>query len=58
MGKRDSQVVWDGRVHIATFKMNNRQRPTVHTAHGTLLGAVWQPGWEGSLRGGWTRVQV
>ena len=28
-GGRDSQGVWDGHVHIATFKMNNQQRPTV-----------------------------
>ena len=25
MGERDSQGVWDGHVHTATFKMNNQQ---------------------------------
>ena len=29
MGERDSQGVWDGNVHIATFKMSNQQRPIV-----------------------------
>ena len=33
----------------AIFKMNNQQGPTYCIAHGTLLNAMWQSGWEGSL---------
>ena len=33
----------------AIFKMNNQQGPTYCIAHGTLLNATWQSGWEGSL---------
>ena len=28
-GGRDTSGVWDGHVHIAVFKMDNQQRPTV-----------------------------
>ena len=28
-GERNSQGVWDGRVHTALFKMDNQQGPTV-----------------------------
>ena len=30
MGGRDSEGVWDGHAHTVVFKMDNRQRPTVH----------------------------
>ena len=43
MGRRDSSGVWDGYIHIAVFKMDNQQ------ACGTLLNAMWQLEWEGSL---------
>ena len=29
IGGRDSQGVWDGHVHTALFKMDNREGPTV-----------------------------
>ena len=47
MWGRDSEEVWDRRVHTAIFKMDNPQGPTVD--QGTLLNVMWLPGWEGSL---------
>ena len=35
----DSQGVWDGRVHIAIFKMDNQQN-LLYIAQGTLLNYV------------------
>ena len=29
MQGRDSQGVWDGHIHIALFKMDNQQGPTI-----------------------------
>ena len=43
----DSEGVWDGHV----LSMDNPQGP-----RGTLLTAMWQPGWEGSLGGEWIHV--
>ena len=53
MGERDSQGVWDGHVHIATFKMSNQQRPTVQ--HMELCSMLC-----GSLdgRGVWKRMDT
>ena len=42
MGKRDRQGVWDGHVHIATFKMDGHQGPTVQ--HMEFCCVLWQPG--------------
>ena len=39
---RDSQGVWDGRVHTAVFKVENQQGPT--GALRTLLDIQRQPG--------------
>ena len=54
MGKRDRQGVWDGHVHIATFKMDNQQR---------ALYSIWNSAqryvaaWMGGEFGGeWTHV--
>ena len=38
-GERNSYGIWDGHVHIAIFKMDNQQGPTV-IAHGTLFNVV------------------
>ena len=44
-GGRDSQGVWNGHAHSATFKMDKQHGPTI--ALGTLLNVMRQTGWEG-----------
>ena len=46
-GGRDSQGIWDARVHIAIFKMDNQQGPMVQRRE--LCSVLWQAGWEQSL---------
>ena len=49
MGRRNSSGVWGEDVHTVIFKMVNQQGLTIYLAQGTLLNAMWQPGWDGSL---------
>ena len=53
---RDSRGIWNGHVHTAVFKMDNRQG----MAQGTPLHVMQWPGWEGSLWGdhGYTCMYV
>ena len=55
-GKRDSQEVWDGRVHTAIFKMDSKQRPTVQLMElAQCYLAAWM-GREFGRRGTCTRI--
>ena len=45
-GEGDSQGVWDGHVHTATFKTDNRTYCAAHETHAQPYMAL---GWEGSL---------
>ena len=49
-GERNSQVIWDGHVHTATFKMDNQQGPTVQHIELCSVNVTWQPGREGVWR--------
>ena len=53
---RGGQGVWDWRVHIAIFTVDNDR--ACCAALRTLPGVTWQPGWEGTFLGGWILMCV